>query len=262
MNLFGELGQRLRAAPAAGHAGDAATWASCSRCCSRATATRTGCDAIDDDDARAAGRALRRRPMLRAHGATAGARRCSTRIVYLAARCAPSGLSRRAAPAHEPRAAGRRPVPPARQRGRAAGRRAPRDARRPRAAAGGAVPARAARRLPALRRQRARAPRGSTACRSTSCSRSTSCASAAHRIEALLDCAARAAAGARAAAPDGRPGAARPRSGAASARCSRGTTRCWRARWPSAAPRPASTTSPATAPSTAPCCAPRPAAAR
>jgi hypothetical protein len=41
-----------------------------------------------------------------------------------------------------------------------------------------------------------------------------------------------------------------------------GTIRCWRARWPSAAPRPASTTSRATAPNTATCCAAPPAAAR
>jgi hypothetical protein len=40
------------------------------------------------------------------------------------------------------------------------------------------------------------------------------------------------------------------------------TTRCWRARSPSAAPRPASTTSPATGPSTARCWPRPPAAAR
>ena len=125
-------------------------------------------------------------------------------------RGARAGLLGRAAPAHEPGAAGRRPVPPARQRRRAAARTC-RRRRHHRAAAGGAVPARAARRLPALRRQRARPPRSSTACRWTWCSRSTSCASALRPHRGSCSTALLAPQPAReAAAPAGRPGAARP----------------------------------------------------
>lgn len=51
-------------------------------------------------------------------------------------------------------------------------------------------------------------------------------------------------------------------SGAACARCWHPTPRCWQPRWPSAAPKRASTTSPAPVPNTAPCCARRQGAVR
>ncbi len=82
------------------------------------------------------------------------------------------------------------------------------------------------------------------------------------RIDALLNCVDQPRAGARDRPADratwcaGGRAPQHPRADVAA------TTRCWRARSPSAAPRPASTTSPATAPSTGACCAPRPAAAR
>jgi hypothetical protein len=62
----------------------------------------------------------------------------------------------------------------------------------------------------------------------------------------LLDLRAVRPAAARTATPAGAPGAT-GQAAAQPARAARGTTRCWHARWPSAVPRPASTTSPATA---------------